>query len=133
MGFATACAASAGLVDWAEESNDTFRLYTVKSFSRMCKMLQPGDIIYTSTSKAHHVAVVVNSYPQAGPGSYYMQNKYKRLSKRGKKIAVRDEEYACIEEGTVVKCLEVRGNWIRTSAGWIPGKDRYEKYIKKAK
>ena len=126
----------------------------------MCKMLQPGDIIYTSTSKAHHVAVVVKSpkkitgvpskakspykkgkkyevlvtsYPQAGPGSYYMQNKYKGLSKRGKRIAVRDEEYACIEEGTVVKCLEVRGNWIRTSAGWIPGKDRYEKYIKKAK
>ena len=159
VGFATTCAASAGLADWTEESNDTFRLYTVKNFSKMCKMLQPGDIIYTRTSTDHHVAVVVESprkirgvpskakspykkgkkyvvletsYPQAGPGSYYMHSKYKGLNKRGKRIAVRDGDYACIEEGTVVKCLEVRGNWIRTNAGWIPGKDRYGKYIKKA-
>lgn len=162
VGFASTCAASAGLTGYieGEEGNDTFRVYTAKSYVKTGKKLQPGDIIITSTSKAHHVAVVVKSpnkitgapskskspykkgkkyvvletsYPQTGPGSYYMYNRYSKLSRKGKKIAVSAGGDACLEEGTIVKCLEVRKNWIRTSAGWIRGKDRYGKYIRKAK
>lgn len=159
VGFASTCAAAAGLTDWTEEGNDTFKVFTAKSYVKSGKKLQPGDIIYTSTSKAHHVAVVVespnkvtgvpskakspykkgqryqmleNNYPLTGPGSYYRQNKYDGLSSQGKKAAVSEDGYACLEEGKVVKCLEARGNWIRTSAGWILGKDRYGKYVKKA-
>ena len=161
VGFASACAAAAGLTDYSEskESNDTFKVYTAKSYVKTGKKLQPGDIIITSTSKAHHVAVVVKSpnkavgapaktgssfkkgeryavletiYPQTGPGSYYRYTRYNKLNTKGRKIAVSAGGDACIEEGTIVKCLEARGNWIRTRAGWIQGKDSYGKYIRKA-
>lgn len=159
VGFATACAAYAGLENWTEETNDTFRVYTAKSYVKTGKKLQPGDIIITDTSNAHHVAVVVESpnkavgvpsktkspykkgrkyivketsYTMTGPGLWYRVNKYGDLSRKGKKMAVSEDGYACLEEGKIVKCLEVRGNWIRTAAGWILGKDSYGKYIRRA-
>ena len=158
VGFASTCAAYAGLMEWTEEGNDTFKLFTAESYVKTGKKLQPGDIIITSTSNAHHVAVVVESpnkvtgvppktkspfkkgkkyrvletsYTKTGPGSFYMFTKYDKLSTKGKKIALSDEGDAYLEEGKIVKCLEVRGNWIRTYAGWIPGKDSYGKYIKR--
>lgn len=117
IGLVDVCLEAAGVYLYydypAMKTNDTFKFYTKKDFIKTGKKLQPGDILYTRSAKAHHVAVVTKSgnkvtgadpkpasvfkkgqtytalrdlYLYRGPGSYYYGVNKKDLSKKGKKL-----------------------------------------------
>ncbi len=43
-----------------------------------------------------------------------------------------DDDNAVLSKGTIVKCLEADGDWIRMSSGWICGNDKGRIYIRVA-
>lgn len=146
-----AAAAGLNISPFYLEDSDTFKTFTSNAYCTKPNKLQPGDILVTLNRKHSHVAVVVSSpnkakggdpnpkssykkgvkyrlltdqYTHIGAGSDYFYYEYDNLSASGRKIAVIDEfeeGYTEIKAGMVVKCLEARRNWIRTSAGWIKG------------
>ena len=120
--LATVCAASAGLYinPWALTTNDTFVVYTAKSYRTKPDKLQEGDILVTDTRFGHHVAIVHTSsnkttgadpnpsspykkgasyrtlkdlYVHVGPGSRYYCSTYESLPAQGRSIAIRETDF----------------------------------------
>lgn len=55
---------------------------------------------------------------RTGPGTNYRQKRRDELTPDGKRHAIRGP-YACLQNGTVVTCLQISGNWMRIPSGWI--------------
>ena len=66
-------------------------------------------------------------YVRTGPGTNYAIKKRNQLTKDAKKHAFSGTN-ALLRTGTVVTCLEVRGEWMRIPSGWICCKKGYIKY-----
>ena len=64
-----------------------------------------------------------------GPGTKYKIKKKSSLSKSAKKQVVKGTKYAKFKKGTVVTCLEKKGNWIRIPSGWICAKSANVKMV----
>ncbi len=150
IGLVSVCLAAAGLELNLDSSSpdDTFTYFTSKQFLKKGKQLQPGDILYTSNSKAHHAAIVIKSKNKItgadpNPTSKYTVGKtYVALDDLELKVGpgssyfpVNDGEdgAAYLSEGTTFICLEARRNYIKTSGGWVCGTDvQGEEYVKAA-
>ena len=68
---------------------------------------------------------------RTGAGTNYRQKTVSELTAGGKKAATstKGTAGAVFNAGTVVTCLEVKGDWIRTPSGWICGKMGGKLYI----
>ena len=55
---------------------------------------------------------------RTGPGLNYKNVKWSKLTADGKRHSTGSSQ-ARLKKGTVVTCLEVRGNWMRIPSGWI--------------
>ena len=60
-------------------------------------------------------------YVRKGPGKKYKIKKRSQLTEDGKKHSKKSSK-AILKKGTVVTCLEVKGNWMRIPSGWICAK-----------
>lgn len=58
-------------------------------------------------------------YVRKGPGTNYAAKKRSSLSASAKKYAVKNIKSAKFKKGTVVTCLEKKGNWMRIPSGWV--------------
>jgi len=65
-----------------------------------------------------------NMNVRKGPGTSYAIKKRSELTADGKKNAVNCTN-AVLKKGTVVTCLEVKGEWMRIPSGWICCKSEY--------
>lgn len=68
---------------------------------------------------------------RSGAGTNYSQKTVSQLTAGGKKAATsaKGTAGAVLKAGTVVTCLEVKGDWIRIPSGWICGKNGSKLYI----
>lgn len=58
-------------------------------------------------------------YVRTGPGTEYAAKKRSQLSDSAKQYAVKGIKEAKFKKGTVVTCLEKKGDWMRVPSGWI--------------
>lgn len=65
-------------------------------------------------------------YVRTGPGKKYSIKKRSQLTEDGKKHSAKGTN-AILLKGTVVTCLEVKGNWMRIPSGWVCYKSGYIK------
>ena len=86
----------------------------------------------SSYKKGAKYKLLMDQYTHVGAGSDYFYSEYGKLPAAGKKLAVREDDYALLTSGTTVVCLEAKRNWIRTSAGWIQGSFEGSSYVKRA-
>ena len=61
---------------------------------------------------------------RSGPGTNYRILKRGELTASGKKNSVKANN-AVLKKGTIVTCLEVKGDWMRIPSGWVCCKPEY--------
>ena len=88
---------------------------TAKTKSSQATVAQPKPLV-VKKGKNYVLNMVLNV--RTGPGTNYKNVLRKNLTADGKKHAVMSTE-GRLKKGTVVTCLEVRGNWMRIPSGWI--------------
>ena len=96
-----------------------------------------------STARSQYISVAAISYKvgstyvvqdylniRKGAGTKYKRVLRSKLSKAMKKKTASGNKYAVLKPGVKVKCLKVKGNWIKISGGWICTKSGDEIYVK---
>ena len=74
--------------------------------------------------KGKNYKLAKNQSVRKGPGKKYAVKKRSQLTKDAKKHTVSSSK-AVLKKGTVVTCLQVKGNWMKIPSGWVCCKKGY--------